>query len=320
MSSDPEATTTVSSATGSKPKPSWLPNEAPTSRWVLFFALTVFLGFGAQIPLSVVLALWKISGDWYWLPETLCTLGAFSCSYAVTAWLAKKVLATSVRELILGPGGPMDRKLCVRLGLAWVVGFLLTLIVDNLLGNGAQVELNPVGAVPVLVNFLICSALLWMQTTWEEILYRCTFLRATCGNNIRPTLKCILWGILATAAFMSGHFFNSEVTTQTDVASLVMSCLSYFVSGMGMYLADVFYGSCLPGCVIHWCNNFFLFTVWVQAGSTGESAGILYVHSGMGGAGLLIDDLILYVPIIAMVAYDWTKARRAGGKAAVPEA
>ncbi len=301
---------------GKKPKPTWAPNEAPLGRWVLFFILTVVLGLGVQIPFSTVTVFWKTSGDWYWLSETLMTLLAFSCSYAVTVWLCHKVLRTSVRDLILGVGGKADRGQCVRLAIAWAVGFLLTIVLDLIMGGGTEVVLNPVGAVPVLVNLVICSALLWMQTTWEEISCRCAFIRATCGNKVRPTFKCIAWGVFATVIFMSGHLYNPEVTSQTAAGEIVMACLSYFVAGMGMYLADVVYGSCLPGCVIHWVNNFVLFTIWTQAGSAGESAGLFFIHTSSTGGSSLLGTVILYVPIFAVMAYDWHKGRAAGRIAA----
>lgn len=298
-----------------KSKRTWGPNEAPLGRWVLFFVLALVIGFGVQIPFGVIMPFWKTSGDWYWFSGMLLTLLAFSCSFLVTAWLCRKVLRTSLRELILGAGGKADRGQCVRLGLAWIAGFLLTLGLDFILDGGTEVELNPVGAVPVFVNFVMCLALLWMQTTWEEIVYRCAFLRATCGNNIRPTVKCIVWGALGTAFFMSGHFFNPEVTAQTAAGELVMACLSYFVAGMGMYVSDAVYGSCMPGCVIHWVNNFVLFTVWAQAGTAGESAGVFFVRANTSGGSSLLGTVVLYLPIVALLIYDWRKGRCPGLRA-----
>ncbi len=292
----------------------WAPNEAPASRWVLFFVLAAALGFAAQVPLAVVKFFWRTTGDWYWLSETVCLLGGFACSLAVTARLSRRVLATSLRELVIGARGSVDRRQCVRLVFAWLVGFLFTIALDGVLGTRDSVELNPVGPVPVIVNFVICTALVWMQTTWEEIVYRCTFIRATCGNAVHPTLKCLAWGLVGVCLFVLGHILNPEVTSQADPAALALMLLSYAIPGIGMYLADVVYGSCLPGCVIHWVNNFVLFTVWTVAGTAGESAGLFFVRSDSSGGNFLLGDLVLYAPILALLAYDWVKLRRSVGE------
>lgn len=289
-----------------------VPNEARARRWVLFFVLANVAAIVCCTVPGTVARLWHLGGAWYWLPELVCTLTGFALSLAVTAWLSRKILKTTLRELILGADGAVDWQQCKRIALAWAAGFVLTMIVGFLMGdNSGETTFNPVGPVPVAVNFVICLLLVWTQTTWEEVMYRCVFLRATCGNNIRPTFKCIAWGVLSTAFFMACHFFNPEVTSQTDAPLIVMACLSYFVAGMGMYLSDVVYGSCMPGCVIHWVNNFFLFTIWTQSGSALESAAIFYTTADRSGQGALIGTLLLYVPLIVLLVHDWRKMHRA---------
>lgn len=297
----------LGNATKPESRPTWAPNEAPASRWALFFVLAYAGLFVANIPTSTANVLWKMDGSWYWLPNVFCTLLGFVFGFAIAAWLSRKILKTTLRELILGPEGTIDKRQCLRVMAAWAVGFALSYVVDAILGHSGTTTLNPVGAFPVLVNFIICSAFVWVQTTWEEVVHRCVFIRATCGNNIRPTAKCLAWGIVSTLIFMSGHFLNPEVTSQTDVASIVMACLSYFVAGMGMYAADVVYGSCVPGCAIHWINNFVLFAVITQTGSAAESAALFFTRIDQSGAFGLLDTVVMYLPLCALFAYDWKK-------------
>lgn len=289
-----------------------VPNEARARRWVLFFVLANVGALVAMTVTGVTQRFWRLDGAWYWLPDVLCSLTGFALSLVVTAWLSRKVLKTTLRQLILGVDGSVDWRQCRKIALAWVAGVVLTVAVDYLLGGSDGVTtFNPVGFVPVAVNFVICTLLVWTQTTWEEVMYRCVFLRATCGNDIRPTFKCIAWGVLSTAVFMACHFFNPEVTSQTQTPLIVMACLTYFVAGMGMYLADVVYGNCMPGCVIHWVNNFFLFTIWTQSGSALESAAIFYTQAERNGQASLVGTLLLYVPLAVLLVHDWRKMHRA---------
>ncbi len=289
-----------------------VPNEARARRWVLFFVLANVGALVVMTVTGVTQRFWQLDGAWYWLPDVLCSLTGFALSLVVTAWLSRKVLKTTLRELILGIDGFVDWRQCGKIVLAWAAGFVLTVAVDCLLGGSDGVTtFNPVGFVPVAVNFVICTLLVWTQTTWEEVMYRCVFLRATCGNDIRPTFKCIAWGVLSTAVFMACHFFNPEVTSQTQTPLIVMACLTYFVAGMGMYLADVVYGTCMPGCVIHWVNNFFLFTIWTQSGSALESAAIFYTQADRNGQSSLVGTLLLYVPLAVLLVHDWRKMHRA---------
>lgn len=297
----------MNNASEAKAKPVWAPNEAPVSRWVLFFVLAFAGTVVANIPTGTANVLWKMEGPWYLLPGTVCTLMGFALSLAITAWLSRKVLKTSLRELILGVGGTVDKGQCLRVMGAWVVGFLLTYVVSALLGHSGTTTVNPIGAAPIIVNFIVCLALVWAQTTWEEVIFRCVFIRATCGNNIRPTFKCIAWGVISTAVFMCSHFFNPEVTSQTEPMLIVMACLTYFIAGMALYAADLVYGSCMPGCALHWINNFVLFAIITQSGSAAESGALFYTQVEQNGAFGLIDTIVLYLPIIALFVYDWRK-------------
>lgn len=286
------------------------PNEAPVKRWVLFYVLVYLGAYVGNVPPVILKMFWSCEGVWTWVPALVTTLLGFSFSLAIAAWLSRKVVKTTLKELILGAGRKVDLRQCGRIALAVVAGFVLSYVVDIMVLNPGKTALSTVGALPVIVNFIICLALVWMQTTWEEVLFRCVFLRATCGNNIRPTFKCLAWGVFATVLFMSGHFSNPEVTSQTDTLMLVLGCISYFISGFGMYLADVVYGSCMPGCVIHWANNFILFTVINQSGSALDSGALFYSSASQNGAASFIGTLLLYVPIAALLIHDWRKMHR----------
>lgn len=288
------------------------PNEVPVKRWVAFFFAAMFAAIIAQTPTSIILRSWSMTGVWSWLPETFCTLLGFAISLLFAALLLRWICKTSLRDLILGVGGKVDWQQCGKIAAAWIVGFFLTLVVDAILtfGSESTTTINPIGALPIIVNFFVCLLLVWSQTTWEEVLYRCVFLRATCKNNIRPTFKCIAAGVIATALFMFGHFANPEMTSQTTTTLIVAGALSYFISGIVMYMADVVYGTCMPGCVIHWINNFVLFAFLTQTGSALESGALFVSNEAQNGIDNLLGTVILYIPIVALLIHDAIKAKR----------
>ncbi len=291
-------------------KHTWAPNEAPTSRWVGYF----FACFGAMIlgniPFSVVTILWKADGEWAWLPGVISALGAFALTFVFQVLFLRLICKTSLRDLVLGVGGKVHWDQCGKMIGAWFVGLVLNIVYSTIIvpSNGVT-TINSIGAFPIFVNFIICLALVWMQTTSEEIMNRCLFLRATCGNKIRITTKCIVWGVISSLFFMSMHSMNPEVLTQSGAVIVALSLVSYFVAGMGMYLADAVYGNCMPGCCIHWINNFFLFVFFTEANSAVQS-GSLFVSTGsMDGVSGCVGTILLYIPIFIVLFIDARKKK-----------
>ena len=288
----------------------WAPNEAPTSRWVGFF----FACFGAmiiaEIPFSVIRILWKADGAWAWLPGTFTTLGGFALTFALQVLFLRLICKTSLRDLVLGAGEKIHWDQCGKMIGAWFAGLILNLIFSTfLMPNGGITEFNSIGAVPIFVNFLLCLALVWMQTTSEEIVNRCIFLRATCGNKIRITVKSIVWGVVSTLLFMAMHCMNPEVLSQGGGAIGAMALASYFIAGFGMYMADAVYGNCMPGCVIHWINNFFLFVFFTQANSAVQSGSLFVSNGSMNGVSGFIGNIVLYIPIFVVLFIDARKKK-----------
>ncbi len=288
-----------------------VPNEVSPKRWVGFFFATLGAAIVAQSPFAVVSTLWKIEGVWSWLPEILCTLLGFACSLLFATLLLHAICKTSLHDLILGHNGKINWGQCGKVAAAWIIGFLATWILGAILSPGSleEVSLNTIGALPIFVNFLICVALIWAQTTFEEVICRCTFLRAVCGNHIRPTVSCIVWGIIASLLFMSLHGMNKEVLSQADPLLVVAALVTYFLAGISMYMADVVYKNCMPGCVIHWINNFVLAVFFTQAGTSLESGALFCLSSDTNGLGSLIGTFVLYIPLIVLLIVEAVKSK-----------
>lgn len=294
-------------------KPDWAPNEAPPSRWIGFFVAGMVAMSCAQAIFLTVMELWKMDGSWTWLPGTLCPLLGFALTYVLLGVLCKKICKTSLRELILGAGNEFDKKLCIKMCAAIAVGFVLEFAVCAVLfPNGdASTQLNSIGAVPIAVNLVLCLALLWMQTTAEEILFRCPFLRASGGNELAPSAKVALGGVLSCALFMVMHAANPEAASQGSPVLTVILLASYLVAAVGMYVADVVYGNCLAGCAIHWANNFINIALFCQAGSAVESGSVFWTTGDISAPASLVGTICLFVPVVVIMVVDARKRRAA---------
>ncbi len=292
-------------------KADWAPNEAPLGRWIGFFVAGFACLALVQEISGAVLAFWEMDGSWTWLPGTLCTLLAFSLTFALLGVLSKKIVRTSLRDLILGTGNTFDKGLCVKMVAAIALGSALNYAVCALAfpDPDATLQLNPIGAVPILVNLVLCIALLWMQTTTEEILFRCPFLRAASGDKIASSVKVAIAGVLSCFLFMMFHGGNPEVTSQANRLLIFMALGSYLIVAVGMYVADVVYGNCLASCVIHWTNNFVSIALFCQAGTAVESGSIFWITGAVSAPAGLVGAICTFAPVVVVMIVDARKRR-----------
>ncbi len=292
-------------------EPSWAPNEAPTGRWIGFFiAGLAAMSFAQSIFLSIM-RVWEMDGVWAWLPGLLCPLLGFTLSFVLLALLSKRICKTSLRDLVLGAGKSFDKGLVIKMVAAMAVGMVLQ-AASNIVffpDPDAKVELNSIGFAPIVVNLVLCIALLWIQTTSEEILFRCPFLRAGGGNELAPSAKVVLWGFVSCAIFMLMHASNPEVLTQGDAWTTAAALVGYLVAAVGMYVADVVYRTPLAGCAIHWANNFVGIALFCQAGTAVESGSLFWVTGAISGPANLVGSICLFIPVAIVMAIDVRKRK-----------
>ncbi len=292
-------------------KPSWGPNDAPVGRWVGFFFAGLVAMSCAQAVFQLAERAWKMDGGWAWLPGTLCPLLGFVLSFALLALLSKKICRTSVRDLVIGAGKPFDKGLCLKMVAAVVVGMVLQVASCALLfpNPDATVQLNSIGVVPIIVNLVLCLGLLWIQTTSEEVLFRCPFLRAGGGNALAPSAKLAVWGVASCAVFMLMHVSNPEVLSQGDAWTVAAQLLGYLIAAVGMYVADVVYRTPLAGCAIHWANNFIAIALFCQAGTAVQSGSLFWVTGAVSGPASLVGTVALFIPVAVVMIVDVRRRR-----------
>lgn len=305
---------TGSDKLGDKPnRPTTIPNEVRVRRWVAFFFAALVATFAANYPVSALKAIWQMDGVWTWLPDTVTTFAGFVLAFLLSWVLLRLICKTSLRDLILGYGGKLDWAQCGKVAGFVLVGLVLSTVIFTDLGS---VSLNEIGPLPILVCLLICLAFTWIQTTWEEIMFRCTFLRATCGNKIRASARCIVWGLVSSFVFMLGHMSNNEVTSQADVVDLVAGISCYFIAGLVLYFSDVALKNCMPGCIVHWVNNFWGFAILAQTGASFETGAIFVYSAPQNGVTNLLSVLVCYLPLAIFLIVEAVKNKRKAVEAA----
>ncbi len=294
-------------------KRTWAPNEAPTGRWIGFFVAGLVAMSIAQGIFQAIQEVWKMDGVWAWVPGILCPLLGFALTYALLALLCKAICKTSVRDLLLNSTGTFDKKLCLKMCAAIIAGTVLEAVVLNVFfpDPTATMEINSIGAVPIIVNLALCGGLLWMQTTSEEILFRCPFLRAGGGDKLEPGKKALLWAFISCAVFMLMHASNPEVKTQGSALAVVVTLAGYLVAAVGMYAADVVYRTPLAGCAIHWMNNFINIALFCQAGTAVESGSLFWVTGAINGTASLVGTICLFIPVVVLMVVDTRKKKLA---------
>ncbi len=288
----------------------WEPNEAPTKSWIKFFVIGYLVSeVVSGVAGAILKACLPLTGAWAWVPELVSTFGGFAVSFVVLGIILKRICKTSMHDLIFGRNGSFDLRVALIVLVCWLVGFIGSMFVFPDTGES---RLNDIGIAPILVNILIAVVLIWMQTTWEEVMFRGVMLRATCGDELRPTNSCIIGGIAVSLLFMGAHLLNPEVTSQESIFLAVAMSSTYFISAFLWYMLDVAFGSCLPGCVIHAINNITACVLISSPNSRIRSATIFLSDQSLTGVNSLINELITYIPLIILcVAVFVMKSKKA---------
>lgn len=289
-----------------------LPNECSVWRWAATAAAGIFFGIILLIPFSILTVM---------IPEFMTiTIGgitgevfSFLFSFAALFWgfvIALKLIAkTSVRDFIFGTGSKIQVKESFALLVVYIVGIIISALptANNIYFRGVV----PAEFV-ILILFMLVMA--WMQTTFEEFLFRGVFIRWACGNNIGFTKKSILTGLFSTILFAVMHTANPEVTSLSGLQA-ALTVLTYAIPGFMLYILDLYCKSLFPGILIHWFNNFFAFTILANEVSAVPSQTLLVdgsvsVYANYGGMVYLIGTLIPYSVVSVYILYKHLKKKK----------
>lgn len=284
------------------------PNEASFRRWIAVLVVGFLLGSVLGIPFGVLRAL--STGDtflgtdyrqiWEMMASVLLFVGQVIA--------IRRVGKTSVKDFVLGVGGKVNKKECLTILGLYALGMVISYL--PVLGN---IRLRGVsgGGFAFLVVFMLLTA--WTQTTWEELIFRGLVIRWTCKNDVRFTKKALIGAIVTSVLFALAHAPNPEVTTQSGIRVLIQ-LVCYAIPGLVLFLADLYFGSLLPGILIHWLNNFTLFTLIASEVTALPVPTLLVDTTPHKAEWSLVSTVIVYVPVLVYMILDARMKKRAAAR------
>lgn len=280
------------------------PNEASFGRWLLVLLVGFAVGCVLSIPLSVLAQ----TQDFIFFgihASHLFSLLTFVPIFWCIVFAIKILGKTSLKDFVLGVGGKLNKKECLTVFVLYALGFAIHLLPS--LGN---IRLHGVKASEFGFLVLFCLLVTWMQTSAEELVYRGLVSRWVCKNQLGYTKKAVIAGIITSLLFAVSHATNPEVTSLHGF-QIVLMLISYAVPGLVCYLANLHFGNLMPGIIMHFTNNFLLFTLISGEVSALPFPTLLVDASAHSGGSSLLSVLLTNLPILVYMIVTGVKRKKA---------
>ena len=280
-----------------KEKKKIAPNECSFGRWVLVLVVGLLIGFVPVIPIYNFL--YGVEKSFMGISYTdIFNVITFIPLFWGMVISIRFIGKTSLKDFILGVGGKINvNEFFIVAGL-YTLGFAVPFIM-----NAKNIVLR--GVKPVEFAFLIVLMMLtaWMQTTFEELVFRGFLIRWCCKNKVGYTKKALIAAGINALVFAIFHSFNPEVLSQEGYL-IPIAIISYAIPGFMLFVADLHFGSLLPGCIMHLINNFLLYTVISSEISAVTNPTLLVDKTPRNAIATLVGTIILYLPISIYIVVD----------------
>lgn len=279
------------------------PNEASLKRWIAVLVVGSLIGNVISIPLSAYFD--GRSGTFMGIGYTQIYHALLAALLYVGLVIGIKLVGkTSLKDFVLGVGGKVNKKECLTILALYVLGFVVSYIP---VAGGIRLRGVHAGEFAFLVVFMVLVT--WMQTTWEELIFRGFVARWICKNEMGLNKKSIIAAVVTSVAFALAHAANPEVTHQSGIR-IVMAVASYAIPGLAYFFANLYFGNLLPGIIMHAANNTLLFTV-IAAETTAMPVPTLLVDGAPHTAEvMLLTTTILYMPVVVYMILDARKKKK----------
>lgn len=274
-------------------------NVAPVGRWIWTLILSLLVGsIFSGLVVKIIRALPIFAeGSYLFAEEGLIEGIAGFLGLYLAFWLFLKALCkTRLRDFFFGKDRKIDVKKTLIIGGIYAIGFVLSALI-----NVKYITFECDDILLWLINVVFCLLFLWIQTTTEEIYFRGLFLRVPFGNDMPVLKKGIICAVVSSLLFMSLHLFNPEFTTRGGFDAACMAC-AYFISGFGMFFANLYSGGLEAGILIHLVNNFLCFTL-IRDKVTVMPTPTLFVNNYSGNNVGLIALLVEIITNGLVIAY-----------------
>ena len=279
-----------------------LPNEGSLGRWFGVLVVGLLLGGLLSVPLYPLI---DSEGKQFMgmplqtLVDILYFIPFFFGMVMAIRWIGK----TSLRAFILGVGGKVSKKVCLTVFVLFAGGFFIPYLI-----TANNLSLRGVDGGEYACLLLTVLLTVWAQTTFEELLFRGLFLRWACKNKVGYSKKALLVGVVTSIAFALAHATNPEVTAQSGLR-VAMAIATYAIPGLVYFLADLHFGSLLPGIIMHWVNNFVLITVVSSEVTVLPMPTLLVDHTANTAEWGMLSTLLLHLPMLVYLLLNARKKK-----------
>jgi membrane protease YdiL (CAAX protease family) len=279
------------------------PNEASLFRWIGVLVVSLLISNLISIPMAVLKAKLPESflGVDYDTMNSMVTFAGLFVSFVISLKLVGK---TSLKDFVLGVGGTVNKKENLTIMGLYVAGFFLAYV--PFLGN---VQLHGVKAEEFGFLVLFMLMFLWMQTSVEELLFRGILIRWTCKNKPGFTKKSVIVLVLTAVAFGLSHAGNVEVTSLNGIRA-VMAIATYCISGVMYFVVDLYFGSLLPGLLIHWVNNFMVLVIISEEVSAISVKTLLLDTTPHSAEVMMLSKILTWLPVLVYILLDARKKKK----------
>lgn len=281
------------------------PNECSGRRWLGVLLASVLFTMILSLPLSLLVL--NRTGTFFGVGyQQISNLLSFAALFWGMVIAIRVVGKTSLKDFILGVGGKLNKKECLI-----VLALSASVVIINLLTDlGHNIHLRGVSFGTYAAGFLISLALIWMQTTWEELIFRGIVLRWVSKNNIGFNKKTILAAVISSVLFALAHVTNPEVTSRSGLDQIAMVCV-YTIPGMAFFLMDLYFGNLMPGIIMHWANNFMNAVLISGEVSAIAMPSLLVASSSYSAYVALLGVFVTKLPFLAYILWDIHRKKKA---------
>lgn len=284
------------------------PNECSLLRWIATMVVAMLLGIAILLPPQIMMLQdpQLMQSTFAGIPVgPIFDIFSFMIYFFTMVLALKWIAKTSLKEFILGVGGKLNKKECLTIAGLYAAGFAVSTLMTI-----SNVQVRDTSFGTFLVLFVIMIPLTFMQTTWEELVFRGVFIRWACKNEVGFTGKAIISCVLSSIVFGLMHIANPEISSMTGL-ELLLGVFCYIAPGVGLYIADLHFGSLVPGIIFHWINNFLAFTV-ISGEVSALPVPTLFVDTTEQTAGIMfVATILVYVPLMAYILFDRKKRSKA---------
>ena len=279
------------------------PNECSTVRWIVTLLVGSLIGMVGSVPLISLMN--DTANSFMGIPySSLFTILSFIPMMIGVVIAIKFIAKTSIKDFILGVGGKISKKMCLKVFILFTVGFYIPVLIVFY-----NVKANQVDPGQYFFTFIFMLLTAWIQTTYEEFFFRGIFIRWACKNSIGYSKKSMIALLLCSLLFMLFHITNPEVTTQTGI-DIVFALLAYLIPGIAYFVADLHFGSLIPGIIMHWVNNFTLFTI-INSNVSVVTSPVLFTDTTTATGGFLfLSTILTHAPIIIYIIIDVIRRKK----------